>query len=81
MFKSYKTCESERQAIIVIRYLLSVQLIGLIETLVNVKRRANMDRIWDIDSHMRQTAVDWIFNPCDLQITISQKQQECIINK
>lgn len=35
--------------------------------------------MWDIDSHMRQTAVDWIFNPCDLQITISQKQRECII--
>lgn len=36
-----------KQAIIVIRYLLSVQLIGLIDSLrifVNVKGRANMDR-------------------------------------
>lgn len=38
-------------------------------------------RMWDVASHMRQAAVDWIFNPCDLSISqlLAKKKKSIII--
>lgn len=54
-----KTYDSEVQTIICTNSL-SVQLDRESEGLAR--------RMWDVASHMRQAAVDWIFNPCDLSI-------------
>lgn len=59
-----KTYDSEMQTICTNS--LSVQLDRESEGLAR--------RMWDVTSHMRQAAVDWIFNPCDLYYSFSQKK-------